>query len=63
MTICVDDWKGQIRQVLRLYSRTIVFHAGGNEGMKCDVGLVHRAIGLLKDEHTIVILIENSCYI
>lgn len=35
MIICVDDWNGQIRQVLRLYSRTIVFYTGGNWGAKC----------------------------
>lgn len=33
--------------------------AGGNSVVKCDVGLVHRAIGLLKDEHTIVMITEN----
>lgn len=59
MFICVNDWKGQIRQVLRLYSRIIVFYAGGNSVVKCDVGFVHRAIGLLKDEYTIVMITEN----
>lgn len=53
------EGQGVFAQAVGNQTRIIVFYAGGNSVVKCDVGLVHRAIGLLKDEHTIVMITEN----
>ena len=44
------DGQGVFAQAVGNQTRIIVFYAGGNSVVKCDVGLVHRAIGLLKNK-------------
>ena len=49
------EGQGVFAQAVGNQTRIIVFYAGGNSVVKCDVGLVHHAIGLLKNKDTIVI--------
>lgn len=53
------EGQGVFAQAVGNQTRIIVFYAGGNSVVKCDVGFVHRAIGLLKNKDTIVMITEN----